>query len=233
MVVAVIVGVFAVATIFVEKRIQNTQHATIKAFIEENPALIAKTLTNYSQQAQAEAHAQALNLIKAHDGKTIIGNPDGDVKIYEFSDYNCGYCKRNFAELMEVVKRDGNIRLVIKEFPILSESSVMAARYALAAAELGAFEEFHSALMTHSGRINENVLNDLIAKLGLDLNTITAELAKGEIDQIIANNHNAAGAMRIQGTPAFIIGETLIPGLISKSQLQDLITQARRGDKTS
>jgi len=200
----------------------------IRAYIAENPGFVLEVLTSHNQKQRDAARQQAINLVKVNDGKTIIGNPDGDVTIYEFSDYNCGYCKRVFADLMGLVRDDGNIRLVIKEFPILAESSLEAARISMAAAELGRFEEAHTALMQWPGRLDASAFSRILADLGLDAATIRAEIEKGGFDAMIAQTRSAADALNIGGTPAFVIGNEIVPGAISRAELEALVARARQ-----
>ncbi len=199
----------------------------IRTYIADNPGFVLEVLTNYNQQQRDAARQQALNLVKVNDGKTIIGNPDGDVTIYEFSDYNCGYCKRVFADLMDLVREDGNIRLVIKEFPILAESSTQAAQISMAAAELGRFEEIHTALMQWTGRIDASAFSRILADAGINPQEIQAEIAKGEINAIIAQTRATAEALDIGGTPAFVIGDEIAPGAISRSEMAAMVARAR------
>ena len=109
----------------------------IEAYIRANPGLILEVVTQYNMERAEQERRQAVNLVKLDDGKTILGNPNGDITIYEFSDYNCGYCKRAFNDVQNLIASDDNIRVVIKEFPILSETSKQAAEISMAAAELG------------------------------------------------------------------------------------------------
>ena len=200
----------------------------IKSYIEQNPAFVFEVLTNYNTQEQEQSYLQTINLIKADDNKAIMGNPDGDVTIYEFSDYNCGYCKRAFTDLANVLEEDGNIRLVIKEFPILSEGSLIAARYALAAAELGYYKDFHTALMRWPGAVDQGTVDKVIADSGIAPAALQAELDKGAIDAIIENNIKLAQSAQIGGTPAFVIGDRIVPGAVSADGLRELVANLRQ-----
>lgn len=199
----------------------------IRTYIAENPGFVLDVLTQHNLKQRDAARQQAINLVKVNDGKTIIGNPDGDVTIYEFSDYNCGYCKRVFADLMDLVREDGNIRLVIKEFPILAESSTQAAQISMAAAELGRFEEVHTALMQWPGRLDGAAFSRILADAGIDPGAIQAEISKGEINARIAETRSVAEALNIGGTPAFVIGNEIAPGAISRSEMAAMVARAR------
>ena len=199
----------------------------VRRFIAENPQFIIDTLNQHVLARTETEREQTINIVKAGDAKTVLGNPDGDVTIYEFTDYNCGYCKRVFSDLMEIIDNDGNIRLVIKEFPILSEESAIAARHALAVAEMGRFEEFHKAAMAWEGRIDQDAVNQIVAGLGIDQAALEARLADGGIDKTISENRRIARELNLTGTPAFIIGRLIIPGAIGKAEISRLVERAR------
>ena len=203
--------------------------AVVQRFIAENPQFILDTVNRHARDLAAAERRQAINLLKANDGLTVMGNPDGDVTVYEFSDYNCGYCKRVFADLMGLIEDDGNVRLVVKEYPILSEDSVTAAKYALAAAEMGKFEAFHQAAMAWPGRVDGTALRLILADLDIDEGALRDLLAGGRADAVIAENKGVAGQLRLTGTPAFVIGDAIVPGAIGRADLEGLVEQARGG----
>ena len=203
--------------------------AKVEAYIEANAGDVIDMLNNHvREQANAEKQ-QALNLVKANDGKTILGNPDGDVTIYEFSDYNCGYCKRAFNDVMAALEQDGNIRFVIKEYPILSESSNVAAQLSMAAAEIGRFEEVHTALMNWQGPLNDEAFTQIMAELDIDMTELGQIIAKGEIDEKINETRSIAQAIQVTGTPGFVIGNEIIPGYIPADQILEFVRKAREG----
>lgn len=201
--------------------------ASVESYIRDNPQTVLNILREASVRADQDAKKQAINLVRADDGKTIFGNPDGDVTIYEFSDYNCGYCKRSYADLLRAVEVDGNIRVVVKELPILSQTSLDAAMVSLAAAEFGKYPEVHDALMTLQGRINNTVLDEIIASVGLDKTDVTNFIARPESQAIIEKNRELAGILQVNGTPAFVIGNEFAPGAISFDDIMGLVKRAR------
>lgn len=202
--------------------------ARIAAYIAANPEAIENALIALGNARQQDNQAQTINLLATAQDKTIIGNPQGDITIYEFSDYNCGFCKRVFADLMEVVQTDGNIRLIVKEYPILAESSVTAARLALHAAEIGKFEPVHHALMQWRGAITPEMLTELATKHGISNFTIDASDNDPTTAKLV-QNRNIGQALNITGTPSFIIGDEIIRGAISKAEIRKIIRHARNG----
>ena len=228
---AVMIGVVLGMT-FNNGGILNINHddfdVKVEAYIQENAGVVIDALNDHVRRQIEAEQQQSINLIKANDSKTILGNPDGDVTIYEFSDYNCGYCKRAFNEVMSVIEDDGNIRLVIKEFPILSESSMIAAQLSMAAAEIGRFEDFHTGLMEWQGQLNESAFTQIAANIDIDMTELASIIAKGEIDVTIAETQSLARQMKINGTPGFIIGNEIIPSYISRDQILELVRKARK-----
>ena len=206
---------------------QAAMEEAARRFIEENPQFILDTLNRYAQGRAEADQRQAVELVRANDGRTVMGNPDGDVTIYEFSDYNCGYCKRVFADLMRLIEDDGGIRLVVKEFPILSEGSTIAARYALAAADMGRFGEFHRAAMAWRGPIDQAAVDRIVAELGFDPAGLETALADGGIGAVIDENRRIARQLQLTGTPAFVIGDAVVPGAIGLGDFRKLVEEAR------
>jgi len=199
----------------------------IKNFITENPEIIRDVLTQLALTEQTKRQLAAFALLRQDDGDPQIGPSDATITIYEFSDYNCGYCKRIFTDLQAVLAEQADVRLVVKEYPILAETSVLAAKAAIAAQRQGKFEQFHIALMTWRGRIDTKAIEAAGRKAGLDSTTLRTDMEDDLTAAIINRTRAAAAALEIRGTPALIIGETLIPGAISKNEILDLINQTR------
>lgn len=199
----------------------------IQKFIVENPQIIKDALTQLAIAEQAERKRAAFALVKNDNGDPAIGPSDATITIYEFSDYNCGYCKRIFTDLQAVLAAQPDVRLVVKEFPILAETSVLAAKAAIAAQRQGKFEDFHIAMMTWRGRIDADAIDSAGRKAGLDTNRLRLDMEDELTAAILTRTRSAAAALEIRGTPALIIGEAVIPGAISKNEIFDLINQAR------
>ncbi|MFQ5467707.1 MAG: DsbA family protein, partial [Kiloniellaceae bacterium] len=206
----------------------------IKQYLLENPGVLVTSLSSYqSKQRVAKAQRQQQAVLEnraalADDPDApVLGNPEGDVVVVEFFDYNCPYCRRVASLLRTTVAEDGNVRLVMKEFPILGPQSVIAARAALAAARQDKYEEFHFALMEGPGDLSETRLNRVALDLGMDLDLMRIDMNLPEINTMLRRNRELGTTLSIDGTPAFVIGDTLIPGAIDKATLKRLIAQAR------
>ncbi len=159
----------------------------------------------------------------------VAGNLQGSVTIVEFFDYRCPYCKSVAADLMTAIEEDGDTRIVFKEFPILGPESTYAAKAALAAQRQGKYLAFHDALMAAKGQLDEAAVLAIAGKVGLDAARLKQDLAAPEIGAAIDRNHALAEALQINGTPAFVIGETILPGAISLDELKQLIKSNRSG----
>lgn len=222
---------FVMPTQKAEASLTDQDKAEIKAiiseFIAENPEMIRDVLTELAVAEQAAREQAAFSLVREDADDPVIGQPDAAITIYEFSDYNCGYCKRIFADLQAVLAEQPDVKLVVKEFPILAESSVVAAKAAIAAQRQGKFPDFHRAMMTWRGRIDDEAVSSAARKAGLDVGQLQNDMEDELTLSILTRTRAAAAALEIRGTPALVIGDRLIPGAISKSEILDLINQAR------
>ena len=147
--------------------------------------------------------------------------------LVEFADYRCGFCKKAHPEVRELLQRDPNIRLVVKEFPILGPASMVAARMALAAEKQGQYEELHFAFMTVSGKLTEEKAFKIADNIGLDMDQLRRDMEAPEIDAMLQRNFALAQALQINGTPAFVIGDEVVRGAIDMTTLREIVGQAR------
>lgn len=162
-----------------------------------------------------------------------LGNPNGDVTIVEFFDYQCPYCKKVDPELMQVVQEDGNVRVVFKNWPIFGALSIYAAKMALVAKFQGKYAEAHQALISAKAKLTETEVRDLLAKAGIDIAKAAKDLEINQktIDAVLARNNAQAEAFGFQGTPAFIIGTFRIPGVLDAAGFKQAISDARSAVK--
>ncbi len=211
---------------FSEKEEQQIQHI-IEKYLSQNPELLFDLIVNYSNEKSEDAKQSAMSLTYDSEGDGTMGNPDASFIIYEYSDYNCGYCKRLFNTLQTLISEDDDLLIVVKEFPILAKSSVLAAKAALAAEEQGRFVEYHSALMTSVGGITQDSLQSIATMVGLDLSLYNEAISSNRFDKILQRNMDAGRAIGIEGTPALLIGEQIIPGAIGLAEIKALIKAER------
>ena len=213
---------------------RSAVEALIERYIAENPEKIVESVRAHNRRVEAERRdAAAANLVAMRGellddpASPVAGNPDGDVTVVEFFDYRCGYCKRSLDVLMTVMEEDPNLRVVFKEFPILSPQSRRAALAALAAREQGGYLPFHVALMEARGSFEDEQIFEIAGEVGLDVARLAADMeapaAAAQIDAVSA----LATALDISGTPAFVVGGELFRGAIDLDAMRRAIAAAR------
>lgn len=211
--------------------------AEVRGYLLENPHVILEVI-ELLERNQAAAAAQAdLDLVQANaaelfdDGYSWVGgNPDGDITLVEFMDYRCGYCRRAAPEVASLLGADGNIRLIIKEFPILGEASVLSSRFAIAARHVAgddAYKLVHDALLEFGGDITEITLRRLSDGLGLETDRIIAAMDGDAVSREIAETRELAQRLQISGTPTFVVETEMLRGFLPADQMKDLIDQIR------
>ena len=180
---------------------------------------------------QARAQAEPTEALVLHDpDNPVLGNPDGDIAIVEWFDFNCPYCRKLEPELRQVVHDDGNVRLVLKDWPILGPVSVVAARVALACKYQGKYDKAHDAMIGVSSKLTEPRIYELIAAAGVDVDRAKQDLAANAkaIDGMLARNNETAEGLGFQGTPSFIVGKFRVPGVLTMDQFTQVIADARK-----
>jgi len=211
--------------------------AEVRAYLLDNPEVIMEAVA-LMQQKQADAQDQAdLELVQIHadalfdDGYSWVGgNPDGDITLVEFMDYRCGYCRKAVPEVASLLESDGNIRLIVKEFPILGEASVAASRFAIATKQIAgdeAYAQVHDALLAFNGEVSDVALRRLGEGLGLETDKIIDHMNSDEVTEVIAKNHQLAKALEISGTPTFVLQDELLRGFLPANQMAQIIAEKR------
>ena len=206
--------------------------------IRENPQIVMEAVAILEAQEDARKADQSVavlssrrDVLERDPNAPVLGNVDGDVTIVEFFDYNCPYCKRVKPEIQALMAADPDIRLVYREWPILGEGSVFAARAALAARNQGKYEEFHWAMMGLQGRAEEASILNAAVEIGLDADKLRADMDAPEINEHIQTSMELAAALGFNGTPSFVIGEALVPGFIKTVQFEGYVEGAREAEK--
>lgn len=214
---------------------------TIKTWVKNNPAVILDAVNEHFATEQRKAREESLakgkegikqnrDQLERNSSDPVV-NKKGKVTIVEFFDYNCGYCRAANDSLKELLKNNKNARIVHKQFPILSEDSDTAARYALAVyyAEPAKYLKFHNAIFASRSK-NATALSALAQENGIDTAKLNKSLKdnKKKIDDVLAENRRLAMELGIQGTPAFVIGDELIPGMVDGATLEQLVNQAAK-----
>ncbi len=213
---------------------KEEMHKIIREYLVTNPDVLREAFEALEQQQQVAQQEESRNKIKQNadvlfrsERGFIYGNTDGNVTVVEFFDYNCGYCKRSLDDVMTLVETDDNLKLVLKEFPILGPGSLFAARAAIASKKQGKYWELHLALMQSQGAVDENLVLKIAAGVGLDVDKLKADMDDPEVSATINESMELANAIGINGTPAFIIDDTLIPGAMGIDGLRSQIAEVR------
>jgi protein-disulfide isomerase len=159
-----------------------------------------------------------------------VGNPEGDIAIVEWFDYNGPYCRKLQPELQQVVQDDKKVRWVLKEWPILGPVSIVASRMAIASRYQDKYIQAHDALIGVNSKLTEPRIDELLAGAGVDLDRARRDLAanKAAIDSLLARNNNQARGLSFRGTPAFIVGKFRVPGVLTMAQFEQVISDARK-----
>jgi protein-disulfide isomerase len=195
----------------IEKIVKDYLLANPEIFLEIQSALEAKMEKEQAEKLKALVAENAKEIYR-HPNAAVAGNPNGDITVVEFFDYNCGYCKRAFGDIAKLVEKDKNVRVVFAELPIIRDESEPVSRMALAAQKQGKYWEMHRELISTKGLVNEAAGLKIAEKLGLDVAKLKADMGspeiKGEVDRIKA----LAKKMNINGTPHFLVGDRSVGG---------------------
>ena len=190
------------------------------------------------RQARAEADPENVlteALVLRDPEIPVAGNPDGDVTIVEYFDYNCPYCRKLEPELQQVIFDDGKVRMIWKDWPILGPVSIVASKMALASKYQGKYVKVHEALMGVSSRLTESRIKELIAGAGVDMDQLKRDLDSNAkaISTIVARNNDQATAFGFKGTPSFIVGKFRVPGALTMEEFGQVIADARKAGAES
>ncbi|MEL6690625.1 MAG: DsbA family protein [Pseudomonadota bacterium] len=203
----------------------------VRSYLLANPQVLVEALTIYQEQNSDGALINAnYDALVGDDHSWVGGNPEGDITIVEFLDYRCGFCRRAFPEVEQLVSTDGNIRIIVKELPVLGPQSELASRFAIATLQTegpDAYKTVHDTLMTFRGQISERALARVADDNGFDVDTIIAAMDSPEVAQVIDENRSLAQALRVNGTPTFVIGGQMLRGFLPLEGMTEIVAQER------
>lgn len=204
-------------------------------YLVNHADVILKSVDDFQKKDMEKRQSDALKLnheeLFNNEKSPFIGNPDGDVTLIEFFDYNCHYCKQIFPELKALSEKDKKLKIIFKDFPILGPTSESSARWALAAQIQGKYFPFHQKLMEHKGPFTDDDLEGIAKNIGLDMPKAKKDVEGTEVLLQIERNRSLAGHMNFNGTPSFVIDEQAFSGVPNQEELTKKITEAR--DKKS
>lgn len=215
----------------------------IRDYLVRNPEVLQEALMELEKrQQETQKTAQVAALAEARDALlnsphgTVAGNPQGDVTLVEFFDYNCGYCKRALADLRTIIKADPKVRIVLKDFPVLGPESLEASRVALAVKQQLKGErmfDYHVRLMESRGRVNGERAKAVAKEMGLDLARIDRDMEAAEVKTALQENVSLGDKLGLTGTPAYVVGDEIVSGAVGADPLRQAIGNVRKCGKAS
>jgi len=210
----------------------------VRSYLLANPQLMLEVLEELEayedgieKERQAEAIAANYEALFRDSHSFVAGNPDGAITVIEFFDYRCPYCQQTADDIQTLIDTHEDVRLVLKEFPILGPDSTIASQAAIAAIPQGKYLEFHFAMLRSEGNLDLDEVMDIAADVGLNVRQLARDMDTARVSTIIETNRNLAFEVGVRGTPAFIIGDELLPGAASLEALEarlDAVRQERK-----
>ena len=199
----------------------------VRDYLIAHPEVLREAFEALDRRQNASGLASAADDLYRGTGDLVAGNPDGSIVMIEFFDYNCGYCKRALPDVLQLIGASKDVKIIMKEWPILGAGSLYASRAALASHQQGKYWEFHLALMSER-RVDEAKVLEVAEKIGLDMEKLKADMNSAAVLSTIKTNSTTADKLGIQGTPAFIIGEQLFPGAVGYAKLAEAVEKVRK-----
>jgi protein-disulfide isomerase len=211
----------------------------VKDYLLTHPEVmqdVMAELEKHQQSVEAEKHRAAVAENKAtlfsSPHQVVLGNPQGNVTMVEFFDYNCGFCKRAMSDMLDLIKSDGNLKFVLKEFPVLGEGSVEAARVAVAARMQDTsgkkYVEFHQKLLGGRGGADKMHALAVAKEVGFDMPRLERDMGSDEVKKTIEENMKLAEALGVSGTPSYVVGEEVVVGAVGLDALREKINAERK-----
>ena len=208
---------------------------SIREYLLANPEVLVEAMQELERRQDSQRDAVAQKGVQENQAELfrdpdspIGGNPNGNVVIVDFNDYQCPYCKRAHQAVKSVLAADVNVKIVYKDLPILGEASRIAALAALASTKQGKHQALHDALMENNGKLDRDRIFEIAASVGLDRAQLEKDMQDPKLKQIIDRNLALASALGVRGTPAFVIGKQFVPGAVDAATLKQLIADARK-----
>ncbi|SHO61381.1 Protein-disulfide isomerase [Pseudoxanthobacter soli DSM 19599] len=214
----------------------------VRDYLIANPDILVEVSSALQKRQEVAAEEAQKDVIKAQSdtllnskNQVVLGNPQGDVTLVEFFDYNCGYCRRAVEDTFALIDQDPKLRVVLKEFPILTEGSVEAARVAIAVKDVAPdrYAEFHRAMFAMKGQADGKRALQVAEKLGIDGSKLEAAMKGPDVEDTLQETHNLAQLLQISGTPSYVIGDAVLPGAVGVAALKERIDTVRKCGGTS
>lgn len=222
-----------------EAKAQYEFEEKVREFILSNPEIIGEAIRILNERAEAasrestkKALAENRELLEQDPLSIVLGNPEGDVTLVEFYDYRCPYCRESHADLNRLLEADPGVRLVLKQFPVKDRPgetpvSLISARLAMVARDQGVFRAFHNAMFEAEPPLTEETVFEIARNVGVDLNGLQDTMSAPEITRHIRETFTLASEIGATGTPTFVMGDIVIPGMVGFDILQQLVAYTR------
>ena len=217
---------------------KNEINKLIKNYILDNPEIVIEAIELFQKKQSLNAIKKEKETIKSlsvelydDTNSYFFGNENSELKIVEFIDYNCGYCKKNHEIIMNILNENNNIKYIIKELPILGESSLLASKFAVTIYLIDGpkiYKKFYDSLMGYNNQLNFEILKKISKKVGSSIKDFNFHINNDKVKNVILKNLNLADKLSIDGTPTFIIEDNVFRGFISFDQLQEIIDNLRK-----
>ena len=222
---AVVIPSYAQNTETFDAKQKDAIKAIVREYLLEKPEVLKEAINELNKRQEAAAAEERKKaLAPLYKDQTPFSTGDGKITLVEFFDYNCGYCRKAFHNVLDLSKEEKNFRVVFVEFPILTEGSRVASEAAIAATRQGKYFEFHRALITYNGPVKADTVFKVAADVGLDVEKLKKDMKAPEVNALIEKNLQLGTSMGVQGTPAFFIGDQAIPG--APDDLKSIIKSA-------
>ena len=198
----------------------------VREYILDHPEIIPQAMQNLQQRENANALANVRGDLEEPFPGAVMGNPKGDVTLVMFTDFACGYCRQSVPEVDALIAANPDLRVVVRELPIIAPASEDAARWALAAALQGRYTAFHQAMFA-AGQPDAASIEAAARTAGLDMESARKATADPKVDREIAGNIDFARKLGINGTPSWVVGEQMLFGAVGRDDLGKAIAEAR------
>ena len=214
----------------------------VRDYILENPEIIAEALQELERReqeaaelAQAQALTDSAGILFNSTRQVVLGNPEGSVAIVEFFDYNCGYCKRAYGDMVKLIEEHPDLKVVLKEFPVLGQGSVEAAQVAVAVNSVAPekYGAFHEALLLSRGQANLASALAAATEVGIAEEDLRAALSTDEGGQTIEEVYGLANVLGLTGTPSYVVGDEVVMGAVGYAQLNEKIKSLKNCEQTT
>lgn len=212
---------------YLDQRMESKMEQTIHDYILAHPEILPEAMENLRKKDAIQRLASVRSVVETPFPGAILGNPDGKVTLVEFSDFACGYCRHSLPDVQKLIAENPDLRVVVRELPIISPLSPDAAKMGLAAATQGKFAQFHDAMFA-AGQLDPDSIEAAARKAGLDMEKARAFVESPEAEAELNRNMQLANQLGFSGTPSWVIGDDVVSGAVGYEALNEAVSAARK-----